>query len=527
MVRVDDLQGIYDAVYTGDIRRPQHRVLLYDQTDTFSDIVLSRTTQVPLDITEQVTACSINESEGAATTATLTVVPDDSAADPLTPYHFVGRRIVQIQYRDAAIAEDWIPLFTGPCVGQPGYRRNRENNEKVIQIACTDRGYYYNKRRVHTPEYAQSTDLGDVAVDVATDGVYGMDLEREEVKFGLFRHVVAHTKIALYDLSYMEALEFLGFIVDRAPIFDGGGFLLMADTAIDKPPVRKYRDEAIFHVLEWPQSRVNLNNCVEIIGLSADITKVVSPAQELATIRGTVGYFEDGYKTRVYYTQDRQGRAQNIYISDYNINGQLGGVISTSPSIEDISDFSCVLVVDTPYQPWVFIVWLKVYTDLIALSAIIGDFYSGAFAIAAAIWLAAGLYVMQQMGTFEVTISGEPYKLVYKEIKGRACWDNLYDYEIRTKKIENHLIDNQALADSLAFRELKREAVKGSPRNITLPHDPFLRKHDVIELPDGTRYYIHSISRTYKRGEVQNMSVSAYMVRSGPEYDDAPGFSEY
>ncbi len=520
------LQGVYDAINLGDMRRPEYHILLFDQLDTFSDIVLGNHTQIPRDLTSCIENCSISESEDAGSTAEITIVPDYTQDDPLTPYHFTGRRIIQILFKDAR-EESFSSIFIGPTVGQPGYRRNRETNEKTITVSCVDRSFFYNKRKCNSPSFPEGSDLGDIAVDIATNGVYGMGLEREEVKFGLFRHEVEHTTVTQFDIPYMEALKNLSFISDLAPAWDGGGFLVMLDTSLDKPPVRKYEDESIFLNIEWPKSNVDINNTVVIIGLNSDISKVVAPFQELLTHTGTIGYFESEYKKRLYYSEDQQGRVQGVVISNYNLNGQLSSILGGDPTIKEINDFSCVLVIKTPYQAWLFIIFFYVYISFFVVAAYFGGTVSSVLQAAAAVWLVAGLMLMQQMGTFEVTISGEPYKLVLKEIKGEASWSNLNDYEVRPKTIENHLVDTQALANSIAKRELKRETVKGSPRSLSLPYDPFLRKTDVIELPDGSRYYIKSISKTLKRGEPQDMSISALMIRSGKEYNNIPGFSEY
>lgn len=530
MINQVSLQGINDAIYLGDTRRPDYKILMYDNTDTFSDIVLGKTTQIPRDITDCVTTCSLNESDEAATTANITIIPDYTDSDPLSPYHFMGRKIIQIFYKDER-ENDFISLFIGPTVGQPGYRKNRATQEKVITVPCVDRSFFYNKRKLNTPDFANGTDLGDMASTIATNSSYGMDLDREEVKFGLFRHTIQHTKATIYDYTFTEGLASLGFIVDKYPAFDGDGCLVMLDTSIDKPPVRKYDDDSMLLSLEWPQDNTDIYNAVEVIGLSSSIEKVVSPLQPLATAKGTIGYFVDDFKTRIYYTKDRQGRAQNVAIGDYNINGQLGNIFDSSPKLVEVGDFSCVISIDTGYQAYLFLAWAIYYIGLVtAAGAAEADgavWVSGILDVVAAAWLIVGLLVMQQMGIYEVTIVGEPYKLVYKEIRGYVPWANLHDYEIRTKTIENDLVDTQTLADSLAYRELKREAAKQNKRNFKLPFDPFLGKTDIIELSDGSRMYIKSISKTLKRGESSEMSVSSIMVRSGKEYNSESGYPEY
>ena len=519
------ISGIHDSIYMTDSREPVYKCLLYDQTDSLSDIVLGRATQSPLDITQFVKSCSVNEQEDSATTASLTIAQDTSST--LTPYNFVSGKIIRIKYTDASLPDnDWIWMFTGVCIGQPGYKRSREGHE--ITVSCQDRSSYYKGQKLETSKYDKGEDIGEMAVDIATNTAFGFDLDREECRFGLFRHDIEHTEISLYDVGKMEGLEFLGFIVDLKPGWDGEGHLVFRNTDIEKSPLRKYANDSLFLDITWPQGDTNVYNKIRVIGLSSDMSKVVSPDQELTTIRGTVGYFQTKYNTRVYYSEDRQGRAENIYISSYNMDGQLSSLLGLTGSIalSETDEFSCVLVVSTPYQAWLFLGFFAIYIAFFMLGALF-SFFSSAAMIAAAIWLCVGLALMQKLGSFEATISGTPYKMVYAEIEGTAEWANLRSYEINEKVIENHLVHDQALADAIALRELKREKVKGMQRTIKMLQDPVLEQSDIIELSDGSRYYIKSISRQFARAGISTMDVSAFLIRSGLESDGEEGFTVY
>lgn len=518
------LQGISDSVYLGMRKEPRLRVLLYDQTDTLSDIVLSKAKQAPLDITQWVVSCSISESEDSASTASMSIISKD-----LSPYHFVGRRIVRILWSDNRLAEFSIPeivIFTGVTVGQPEFKRNRESGEAMLSVSCTDRSMFYNKRKLESPSYETGNDLGDVLADIATDTVYGMGMQQEECRFGLLRSTVQHTEISLFDVQFFEGFNLVGFIVDKKPAFDREGFLVMRDTSFTKPPVRKYDDETMFMEITWPQSNIDIYNRVRIVGLSASMEKILSPKQELAQVRGTAGFFQDRVETRVWFTEDHNGRAESVVISSYVINGQLSSILESEPYLKDVDEFSCVLVIPTPYQAWVFVVWFIVYIAFFIVGAIFAAL-SPYTSMAAAIWLCAGLMIMQQLGTFDVTISGTPYKMVYKELEGVAEWANLLYYEVRELTIENHLVYSQALADSIAKRELIRETAKQNVRQLTIPHDPFLEVHDIIEMPDGTLYYITSISKSFQRDQAHNMNLDAIVIRNGKEYSQTQGFSLY
>ena len=528
MARTPYLQGIHDKIYLGNIREPIVMVLLYDETDSISDIVLSKASQKPLDLTKYVVNCSISESEDTATTASFTINP---GAD-LSPYMFNGRSVLRILYADKKTSEEYetpfFVMFTGVSVGQPGYVRSRTGSQEIT-VKAIDRSFFYNKRTLQSPDYVKGTDLGDVVVDIATNSLYGMGLEREEVRSGLFRKTVPHTTISFFDIPYTEALNNLGFLNGRKVYWDSEGFLEMRDVSLEKPPVRVYDDESMFFEIRWPQNEVDLNNCVRIVGLSDTTTKVTSPFQPLDTVRGTIGYFQKEFTVKVFFSEDRQGRAENVVVSDYNINGNLSFLSSGKPKLKKLTEFGCTVVIEAPYNAYIFVAFFAVYIAFFAVQLIpvFGKLVQEIALLAAAVWLTAGLAIMQQLGTFEATISGTPFKYVYKEVVGEACLTNLADYEVRTLEIENHLVSNEDLANELAKRELKKEVVKGNVREFSIPFDPVLEITDIIELPDGTRYQITSLNKSFKRNEAQDMGVSAIMIRSGKEYKSEAGYPIY
>lgn len=521
-----DITGVHDSVYLQTKRRPEFQVLLYDSTENLSEIVLGNSTQTPVDITKYISRASITEKEGSATTASLTII-QDSDVDILSPYHFIGRRIIRILYIDSAVlerGEDWLVMFTGATVGQPGYRRSRDGHSE-ISVKCMDRSIFYKDDKLESPKYPKGDDLGEIAVDLATNGTYGFGLEREEVKWGLFREEVQHNEVSFFDVFMMEGLELIGFIVGKRPAWDGEGNLEMRDVSLDKSPMRTYDDQSLFVDLTWPQVETNIHNKIRVTGLDSEMTQITSPSQNLAKITGTVGYFQDEYRTKVYYSEDRSARALNVIIGKYKINGQLSSFIKGKAKLKKITVAHCTVVIETPYNAWLFIIFFIVYIVFWAVGTI--PIFGNVVFVPAAIWLCLGLALMQALGTFEVEVNGAPYKMVYKEVEGTAQWANLLSYETNELPIENHLVYSKALADSLAFRELKKEAVKGAPRSLNMPIDPVLEWSDIIELPDDSRYYVDGITRNFERDNPINMQVTFYMVRSGNEQNRIPGFPEF
>lgn len=505
----------FNQIYLNTTRQPKIRVLLFDRSEVLYKIVLGNYTQKPLNITRQTIDINITDSIDNASSANLTLTNTEG----LTPKHFLGRPIIKIQETDKRILNNygniWITVFTGVVVGQPGFNTLTRDEIKTIKISCIDRTFFYNKKQLATENFDQDKDFGDIAIEIATNEEYGMGLIREEVDFGKQYYTVQHTYVSIREVPYFEGLSLLTFILDKRPSFSSDGTLVLRNTDINKIPNRIYQNLNCFKKITWNQENIEVINQVKIIGLASVSEKISFPRQIVAEVTGMLGYFMSRYEETIYYSEDRSQRAELPEINSFKINGWLESVTPSDIEVIVNDEYSCLLMIKTPWNTWVFIAFFVGYVAFFVLAAF--DFLGigKVLEIAAAIWLVAGLSMMQQLGVFKVSISAKPYQIVYKEIIGVADWNQLKDYEIRTKEIKNHLVDTQILADTLAKRELEREKIKEHSRQITLLHDPLLEPDDVIEMPNGTRYYILSINRKYIRSNVSTMEITALLCKGG------------
>lgn len=529
------ITGIQDNIFMSAVRNPILKVYLYDQTDDFSDIVLNTATQIPLDLTRNIVDLNLTEAEDSASTLDCSIVLSErDFENELSPYIFLGKKVIKVCYTDSRLKDrginNLINLFIGPILGQPGFKKSRDGNY-TLSFKAEDRSNYYKKRSLNTIKFLEGVDLGEMAVEIATNTDYGFGLQRDECKFGLFFSDIAHTEVSLFDVAMLEGMQLIGFIVDKKPGFDGDGFFRFYDTSLTKVPARVYTDYSLFTEISWIENDLDPKNRIVVVGLANVMTKVISEFQKLATINGTIGYFQEKYKKRFTFSDDGQGRAENVIITEKTLDGQVGKVLGgSSAELDEVTEFGARLIVKCPYQTWVFIAFFGTYVLFFILALvlsiipILGQTASGKLYFIAAVWLTGGLMIMQQIGTFEVVISGNPYKIVYEEIKGIAEWSNLKEYEKNEEIIENHFVYTQEMADSLALRELERETTKVLTRQFMIPFDPALEVHDIIELPDESRFYITGLSKSFKREEVEMMTISAFMIRSGKEYNNENGY---
>lgn len=523
MPRTLALQGTADVVYLSGERQPIFKIELFDaRQDSLQAVVLNKYQQIPLDITDQTVSASVTEDIGFGTenTAQLTIKPDDT----INRFHFFSA-FVRISLSDRRLVEqleaDFFSIFLGPIVGQPGYELDVNGKNEVITITAYSRGVLFNRRKTNSPRYLQGTDLGTVALDIATNARYGMGLDRDEVLFGLQGKAIGHTQIAIRDEDVVSAMNKVLFPVNKTVRFNGNGKLSTIDMDFAKAPVRKYNNSDVIISLNWPGEQIDVVNVVRVIGLDKNLTKIVHPTQVTNEFEATIGYFERKYEKNVFYTDDRRGRVvpESVFISKKNVNGFFT-IIKPRPSVKAIDDFHCRVTIKTPYLAIIFFIWLVIYIILIAIAHATSGYWQAALAVIAAAWLAFGLVVMQNIGIVQVEISGKFFEMVYKELSAEAIWSTNRPDNIRRKEIRNHVIDNISDLKAIAKRELIKEKVKATPREIRILEDTVLEPGDIIETEDGSRFFIINIQRELNRayGTSPVMTIRAWKIRDGKEY---------
>jgi len=518
MRKIDDIESL-DNIFYSDKRHQVIKVELFDRSDSLYKIVLGNYLQVPKDITQYLLEASVTENAESGASANFTFVYNSN----ISPWSFCDNAIIKIQESDRRILNEigkdiWFTTFLGVCIGQPGFNSFDRNESKKITVTAIDRSFFYNQKNLSSENFDKGEDFGDIGVEIATNDEYGMSLEREEVDFGKQNTIVNHEFFSIKETTFFEGLNNLFFILDKICQFSTEGKLVLRDTDINKTPSRIYQNFDCIKNIKWSNENVNAYNQIRIVGLANQITKQTYPRQIIADVSGSIGFYMKKYAKIIYYSDDRSHRGESPQIEEFKINGWLETIARGDAEVVINDDFSCNLKIKTPYNSWVFIAFFAGYIAFFIISAI--DFLGlGKIAqLAAAIWLCAGLSVMQQMGVFDCSISVIPYQMLYKEIIGIATWSNFEDYEVRELEIKNHLVDTQTLADTIAKRELDREKTKEHPREIIMLNDPTLEPHDVIEIEDGSRYYICNISKRYTRQGINIMTIKANIVKSESDY---------
>ena len=117
-------------------------------------------------------------------------------------------------------------------------------------------------------------------------------------------------------------------------------------------------------------------------------------------------------------------------------------------------------------------------------------------------------YAMATLGRFRVVVYGEVYENVHQELRAIASITDVPTADVFERKEVMHWVTTIDKARDMAKNMLRREQVKAHEYEVTMPSLPALEVDDVVEVDTGgqygftspARFYVTSISRTYKRG---------------------------
>jgi hypothetical protein len=521
-------------------RRPAWRVEIFNPRQTsIQDVVRGLWKGVSLDVSNWCSAISVqqnqvfeNSTDSVSSRASVTFEIDDTSGVLVGDYRIkIDQRLfadgtpIRIYEGDRRVnRQEWIPVFTGIIRGNPS-AQTAARGRRRLQLSCFGRAQMFQRQQIVGINWDYGTDLGTMAVDVA---MIEMGLEREEIRFGEFGYTTKHKANALTQIGKMQGLHEIMRVVERSPYFDAEGLLVSHDLSLFKPPVFSISAKMIRSISRVQQLSQFVNS-TEVIGLDHRLTKVVNSVSPLAEVNATVGYFDNVFKERIFYSKDQTRRAQNTYIDVQTNSGFLG----EDASWQEIDEFSGRLTISTGFAPQILglltLAWIIIYYNIVGLQASItasqvllsatyNPFVAAAIAVESA--LLASLQfsfalvqltiqtLMTLLGRYRVIVYGEPFEHVHQEIRAIAALKGVTTADTYERKEVMHWITDIDTAKARARNMLRREQVKSQEYQITLPSIPALEVDDIIEIDTGgqfgfdrpARFYVISIQRNYARG---------------------------
>lgn len=519
-----------------DGRRPAFKVEVYDIRsggDTIGDIVRGLTLAAdtgPRDFTDDVVSVSITEQAGdivesgvAGTSVSLVVADPNNQFDPFNTIGSpsgLGRwlrrgNVIRIYEGDTRVPEaDWPITFTGVLQGQAGTRENRnpDAGARRLTIKAVDRSSGFLRYKNTSDEF----DIGNTYLDAATDiATIDMGLDLDELDFAGFGSYATLQPFSFVDEEPLVSIARLMMVDGFLPKFDGEGKLTQTQPLLIASPDRVYTDDGLFEEIDRPFSEISPTNRVTVIGLDGNLSKASQPRQELLRISLTTGYFNQDEDVTEFWSEDRTLLAENVTAKvEKSVNGglsALGGdeTFTFIPAPNGLEGtIGAVLSIESGFAPWLIVFLTVTY---IALSWVPDEVVTVGFgantgitinvgSAAAAIALAAALFIMSKIGRGVYVYEGEPFEYVLAEIREIAEISGILAADRIEVTIENHLIQTSAQAAALARDVLFEQQARGNPRSIRMLHDLRLEPHDVFRTTSNRLFVVDKVQRTLQRG---------------------------
>ncbi len=542
-------------------REPRWELLIYDlrsTANTINDVVMFNAFGTgsldplagPRDFTGDSVSVQVEEVRGdyvnggvSASTVTVNLADETGLFDPLLILDLdpasqeyedaVGRFLrsgnaVSLKLGDARVDySEWVSIFTGEIVGQAGRRRSRSDRpQSDLTVQALGREARFLKYNRTSDDYSSAQSFRTAAVDIAENK---MGLDASEIDFSLWgSQTFGHQSVQFVDEPPLVMIAQLMFPDGLLPKFDGRGVLTQITTLISGAANRTYENLDIIRKIDRPFSNVEQPNCVTVLGLDKNLTKISQPQQRLATADITTGFFSSREDFEVFWAEDKTLVAENVQERILkSVNGGinfLGGeesftyIDAPGPGGGTIG---VQIQIDTGFAPWVVIFLLTVYTVLAFIPDEVTTFYGIGITISIgrviqAAALAAALFIMTKIGRGQYEFIGEPIEYVYQEIRARACVDGASEFEENAIEIENHLINTEGDAENAAKNTLFLLQAQENPRDVEMLHDLVLEADDIFGIPGDRRFLIDNINFSLARNtKAINAKLDTFEITDG------------
>jgi len=536
-------------------RSPTYKVVIWNPNRTsVHNVVLGQPESPEYDISNWVQTIVFSENivfenndDAIASQLRITLIYDpDAEPIQITEKTLLDGTPIRVFQGDSRVPQgQWIPIFTGICRGVPTTTEESREPTRLRQlvVACVDRAAKYLNSKVTAREYVKGTDVGRAAIETAVEWMY---LDRREVLIGDQDYVVGHPQSQLVDIEVLKGIAQILFTVGRKPRFDAEGFLVAADTDLDRAPMRRYETKDFAVKITRSQVLTQGYNSVRVLGLDNELTKVVEKEKRLAHGSITAGFFENRVEDTIYFSEtdgkEKGGRrAQNTVLKREKLStiGELFGEgVAWIPEIEPdgFTVFRGKIVFGTGYDAEVRIILMTTW----AAAAITAEFLqqrinelaaSSTIPTAAAVEAAiailhiyldiavatrdsamiAMILSMTEIGRLYYEIHGEPFNNVYQQLAATAQLDGILTEDIREKEFRNDWLYDMDVLVVRANGLLRRELIKGWTYEIDMLDDPFVETDDIIQI-DSLKFYITSIQKRLSRPGDGRMRLTAWRL---------------
>lgn len=373
--------------------------------------------------------------------------------------------------------------------------------------------WWRDVRRV-TPIYSAGADLASIARDI----IASLGLAAGEHDIGVVGVQLAHDTTQLADLNAWDMLELIGLPGLKEPYVDARGVFKFVSR-----DVRRDADIALTYErvrsIQSGRSRPPLTT-FRVKYLDPNLTKVTQLEQVLANASLSAGFFMPSSKTNVWWSDDHRLRAENTYLHKQQ---------SINDGLLHVGDESYVQT--SPYGGKItaridgFLPGLATASlaALIASSWIPDEVVVGGLGVSGGVTIPVGraaqqialnvlLYTLMVMGFGVYEVRGQPYDYVNAVNEVEAYDENAPIWMEKFEEVQNDLIPNDAVAESLATNELIYRARSADSGVLPIADDLRIERGDMLSIPDGRKFYVTGYQRDLTRGAPAMLDVQGFFV---------------
>lgn len=500
-------------------RIPDYKLYAYKPSvDSYAKIVTGIAPCSPMDITPY---CS--DITWTPLQLTFTLKDTDGIFHPDSGVYkdFVANNcIIRLKEGDVHLTEDnWMWTFTGSIKGQLGWTKDK--SKKQLEAKCDvfsrENSNSFKKRQLTTQEYSLGTDLGIMIDDILT--LMGLTDPEIRLPKTLGRNFYFNTNQIAMQAPW-DAISTILQTVLQVPFFDGEGRLSSYSKALNREPNMSLSDFCTVHLEEVTQFTGDAYNQVRVVFLDSVLSQVDSPSQKLGDASVTTGFFTFEEKLHCWWSKDHTQRAYNTYMKVIKgINDNLIPFIGHESYQEEGLYRGTVTVSVDIWVPIVATVMVAIYIaaaaipDGVQVVPLEGTGFTisiGRIIQAAA--MVAIMAITMCLGSCQYEIYGTPFDMVYLEKQTIAVVDGLDYWDINELKIQNDFIGVHNWADVVAVTELCYQQSVALPRRLVLDDYLGLEVGDIIQLPDGRKFFIMDMKKTIKRGTPPTIDITGFKV---------------
>lgn len=402
------------------------------------------------------------------------------------------------------------PLFNGVVQAIRDYGESRGERRMSVVLRSRDATPRWRETRVVTNTYSMGTDLIVIAQDVLaflglTPGEYLLP-----VSMGVS---TVHTTLQMAEITAWDILTIIGVPSGLEPYVDAIGRFKYISRDVQRAVTHSIPASRLLSVggnREKPKT-----SKVVVKWLDPKLSKSSQQDRALGGATITAGFFQRFQRQDVYWSDDRCQRAENTrLVIKQSCNSGLFPVADETYQQIDLFHGKISLIT-FKWVPWVGTIAMATMVATGEVGDIAPTGGGMTFTVGRPMHTIAEaivMLIMMALGTGVYEIWGTPFDYVHAVNRTQAYDDAVPIWAEVIEELSNDFIMSEDMAQGVAVRELLYRSMSASSYSLTLTDDTTIEKGDILELPEGAKVYVGSLSRSLERGGSHVLSIEGFFV---------------